>query len=53
MDENIKKGVAVFVADNADMCGFGSDGAAALLSAYSLVRCCSHQLLFHCLKVLF
>ena len=35
------------------MCGFGSDGAAALLSACSFVCCCSHQFLFPCLEVLF
>ncbi len=35
------------------MCGFGSDGAAALLSACSFVCCCSHQFLFLCLEVLF
>ena len=34
------------------MCGCGSDGAAALLSACSLVRCCSHQFVFPCLEVL-
>ena len=35
------------------MCGFGSDGAAALLSACSFVCCCSHQFIFPCLEVLF
>ena len=30
------------------MCGFGSDGAAALLSACPLVRCCSHQFVLRC-----
>ena len=35
------------------MCGFGSDGAAALLSACSFVCCCSHQFFFTCLEVLF
>ena len=34
------------------MCGFGSDGAADLLSPCSLVRCCSHQFVFPCLEVL-
>ena len=34
-------------------CGVGSDGIAALLSACSLVRCCSHQFVFPCLEVLF
>ena len=35
------------------MCGFGSDGAAALLSVCSFVCCCSHQFIFPCLEVLF
>ena len=35
------------------MSGFGSDGAAALLSACSFVCCCSHQCLFPWLEVLF
>ena len=35
------------------MCGFGSDGAAALLYACSFVCCCSHQFPFPCLEVLF
>ena len=44
MAEKTNVGVAVFVADNTYVCGCGSDGAAALLSACSLVRCsCSHQ----------
>ena len=34
------------------VCGFGSDGAAALLSACSLIRCYSHQFVFPCLEVL-
>ena len=34
------------------VCGCGSDGATALLSACSLVRCCSHQFVFPCLEVL-
>ena len=34
------------------VCGCGSDGATALLSACSLVRCCSHQFDFPCLEVL-
>ena len=29
MAENTNVGVAVFIADNTSMCGFGSDGAAA------------------------
>ena len=53
MSEKTHVGVAVFVAGNTYVCGFGSDGAAALLSACSLVRCCSHQFLFPCLEVLF
>ena len=52
MAEKTNVGVAVFVAGNTYMCGFGSDGAAALLSACSLVRCCSHQFVFPCLEVL-
>ena len=50
--EKTNVGVAVFVADNTSMCGFGSEGTAALLSACSLVRCCSHQFVFPCLEVL-
>ena len=46
-------GVAVIVADKTSMCGFWSDGAAALLSACSLVRCGSHQFVFPCVDVLF
>ena len=53
MAEKTNVGMAVFIADITSMCGFGSDGAAALLSACSLVRCCSHQLVFPCLEVLF
>ena len=52
MAEKTNVGVAVFVAGNTYMCGFGSDAAAALLSACSLVRCCSHQFVFPCLEVL-
>ena len=52
MAEKTNVGVAVFVAGNINVCGFGSDGAAALLSACSLVRCCSHQFVFPCLEVL-
>ena len=37
MAEKTNVGVAVFVADNTSMCVFGSEGAAALLSACSLV----------------
>ena len=53
MAENTNVGVAIFVAGNTYVCGFGSHGAAVLLSACSLVRCCSHQFVFPCLEVLF
>ena len=53
MAEKTNVGVVVFVADNASMCGFGSDGVAALLSVYSPVRCCSREFVFACFKVLF
>ena len=43
MAEDTNVGVAIFVADITSVCGLGSDGIAALLSAYSLVCCCSHQ----------
>ena len=46
MAEKTNVGVAVFVAGNTYVYGFGADGAAALLSACSLVRCCSHQFVF-------
>ena len=49
MTDKTNVGVAVFIADTTCMCGFGSDGAAALLSARSLVRCCSHRCVFACL----
>ena len=52
MAEKTNVGVAVFVADNTYVCGCGSDGTTALLSACSLVRCCSHQFVFTCLEVL-
>ena len=52
MTEKTNVGMAVFIADITSMCGCGSDGVAALLSACSLVRCCSHQFLFPCLEVL-
>ena len=42
MAEKTNAGMAVCIADITSMCGFGSDGAAALLSACSFVRCCSH-----------
>ena len=51
MAENTNVGMAVFIADITSMCGFGSDGAAALLSASSFVRCCSHHFVFSCLEV--
>ena len=52
MAEKTNVGVGVFVAGNIYVCGFGSDGAAALLSAFSLVHCCSHQFVFPWLEVL-
>ena len=52
MAEKTNVGMAVFIADITS-CGFGSDGAAVLLSACSFVRCCSHQFVFPCLEVLF
>ena len=42
MAEKTNIGMAVFIAHITSMCGFGLDGAAALLSASSFVRCCSH-----------
>ena len=53
MAEKTNVGIAVVVADITSMCGFGSDGAAALLSACSFVRCCNHQFVFSCIDVLF
>ena len=55
MAEKTNVGMAVFIADITSiyMCGFGLDGAAALLSACSFVCCCSHQFVFSCLEVLF
>ena len=53
MAEKTNVGMAVFIADITSMCGFGSDGAAALHSGCSFVCCCSHQFLFPCLEVLF
>ena len=53
MAEKTNVGKAVFIADITSMCGFGLDGAAALLSACSFVHCCSHQFVFSCLEVLF
>ena len=53
MAEKINVGMAFFIADITSMCGFGLDGAAALLSARSFVNCCNHQFVFSCLEVLF
>ena len=53
MAENTYVGMAVFIADITSMCGFGSDGAADLLSACSFDNCCSHQFVLSCLEVLF
>ena len=53
MAEKTNVGMAVFIADITPMCGFESDGAAALLSACSFVHCCSHQFVFSCIDVLF
>ena len=53
MAEKTNEGMAVFIADITSICGFGSDGDVALLSACSFVRCCSHQFVFSCLEVLF
>ena len=52
MAEKTNVGMTVFVAGNTYVCGFGSDVAAALLSACSLLRCCSHQFVFPCLEML-
>ena len=49
MAEKTNVGMAVLIADITSMCGFGSDGAAVLLSVCSFVRCCSHQFVFPCL----
>ena len=46
-------GVAVFVAEITCLCGLWSDGAATLLSACSLIRCCLQQFIFPCLEMLF
>ena len=48
MAEKTNAGVAAFVADITSMCGLGSDGIAALLSADSLDRCCIHQFILPC-----
>ena len=47
MAENTNVRMAVFIADITSTCGFGSDEAAALLSACSFVRCCNHQCVFY------
>ena len=46
MADKTNAGMTVFIADITYMSGFGSDGAAVLLSACSRVRCCSQQFLF-------
>ena len=46
-------GVTVFAAENASMYGLKSDEIAALVSACSLVRCCSHQFILPCLGTLY
>ena len=53
MAEKTNVRMAVFMADITSMCGFGLDGAAALLYACSFVRCCIHQFVLSCLEVLF
>ena len=49
MTEKTNVGMSFFIADITSMCGVGSDGAAALISACSIARCGSHQ----CHKVSF
>ena len=53
MAEKTNACMAVFIADITSMCGFGSDGAAALLSVRSFVCCCSHHFIFPCIELLF
>ena len=53
MAEKLNARMAVFVAENTSVCGFGSDGAVTLLFACSLDRCGSHQFVVHCHEVLF
>ena len=53
MAKKTNVGMAVFVADITPMCGLGSDGVAGLVSACSLVRCCSHPFVFPCVEMLF
>ena len=43
MAEKTNVGMSVFIADITSMCGFGLDGAAALLSVCLFVGCCSYQ----------
>ena len=50
--EETNAGMTVFIADITSMCGLRSDGIVVLLSACSLVRCCSHQYIFPCLEML-
>ena len=52
MAEKTNVVVAYLVAGNTYVCGFGSDGAAVLLYACSLVRCGSHQFVFPCIEAL-
>ena len=47
MAEKTNVGVAIFVADTTSLCGLRSDGATALLTACSLVRCCSQQFWYY------
>ena len=49
MAEKTNVGMAVYIADITSM----YDGADALLSGFSCVRCCSHQFVFSCFEVLF
>ena len=53
MAKEANAGVTVFTAENASMYGLKSDENAALVSAYSLVRCCSHRFILLCLGTLF
>ena len=42
VDEETKVGVTAFDADITSMCGLEYDGISDIVSACSLVRCCSH-----------
>ena len=53
MTEETNAAVAVFVADDTYVCGFGSDGGTALFSACSLVRWVRHRFVIPCLEVCF